>query len=80
MKYILNTELQNLSATYITKEDYVSLSQVLGISIPKLRNILKGQAHCTGPQIDTIQSFVVMRHKLAANKINSIPQNTEPCL
>jgi hypothetical protein len=79
MKDILNPELQNLAALYIGKDEQIQLSEKMGISVPKLRDILAGRTYCSGPQIDTIQGFVVMRHKLATLKVNQISKVQESC-
>lgn len=79
MKNILNEELQKLAVTYINKEDQIALSGVLGVSVPKIKDILTGRAYCTEEQVDKIQGFIVMRHKLAALKVNQIGKKSEPC-
>jgi hypothetical protein len=79
MKDILNPELQNLAALYIGKDEQIQLSEKMGISVPKLRDILAGRTYCSGPQTDTIQGFVVMRHKLAVLKVNQISKAQESC-
>ena len=77
MKDILNPELQKLAALYIGKDEQIKLSEKMDISVPKLRDILAGRTYCTGPQIDTIQAYVIMRHKLATLKVNQIQKPQE---
>jgi len=72
MKHILNPVLQQLASLYINKDEQLQLSGVMGIPVPKLRDILAGRCYCTGEQVDTIQGYVIMRHKLAALKVNQI--------
>ena len=79
MKDILNPELQKLAALYIGKDEQIQLSEKMGISVPKLRDILAGRTYCTGLQVDTIQGYVVMRHKLATLKVNQISKAQESC-
>jgi hypothetical protein len=70
MKLLLNEELQTLGRTYLTKEDFLYISDRHAIGVDRLKQALRGQCHLSGEIIDCMQRMILAHHQNHGNLID----------